>query len=114
MSILPSLLLHSRTQSHIFHFRTTSYSQHKALENYYNSIVPLLDSYTESYQGKYGIINHFDNYPFSNDPNDAPNYFYDLILKIKTIKIKDPYLRNIIEEINKLLYQTLYMLVNLH
>ena len=52
-----SLLMHSRTQTHIFHLDTKSFSQHKALELYYTSIVPLLDTYAETYKGKYGAIN---------------------------------------------------------
>ena len=110
MNNLSSILLHSRTQAHVFHFKTKSFAQHKALENYYTSIVPLLDAYTEAYQGKYGIIQNFKSYTILNNPNDAPKYFYKLINEIKKIKIKDEYLKNIIEEINKLLYQTLYTL----
>ena len=113
MNNLTSILLHSRTQAHVFHFKTTSYAQHKAFENYYTSILPLLDSYTEAYQGKYGIIKSFKSYPILNNINDAPKYFYKLINQIKNIKITDEYLKNIIEEINKLLYQTLYLIVNL-
>ena len=64
MNNLTSLLLNSRTQAHIFHFRTKNYSKHKALENYYTSIVPLLDTYTEAYQGKYGIISNYKNQKF--------------------------------------------------
>ena len=113
MANLSSILLHSRTQAHVFHFKTKSYAQHKALENYYTLILPLLDSYTEAYQGKYGIIHSFKSYSILNNINDAPKYFYKLINQIKKIKITDEYLKNIIDEINKLLYQTLYMLSNL-
>ena len=39
---LVSWLLHSHQQAHIFHLSTTSFAQHKALENYYTTIGNLL------------------------------------------------------------------------
>ena len=36
-------LLHSVTNAHILHFSTTSYSAHKALENFYEDIGGLVD-----------------------------------------------------------------------
>ena len=33
-----SLLLHSQTQVHALHLQTKSYSEHKALQNYYEGI----------------------------------------------------------------------------
>ena len=114
MSNLTSLLLHSRTQAHIYHFLTKSYAQHKALEQYYTSIVPLLDSYTEAYQGKYGLIKKFKlNTPFSENPKSMVKYFKKLLVKIKKINIPDQYLQNIVDSVYELVYKTLYMLVYL-
>ena len=48
--------MHSRTQAHIFHLQTQSYAQHKALQDYYDEIVELIDEYVETYQGKYDIL----------------------------------------------------------
>jgi hypothetical protein len=45
-------LLHSQTQVHIFHLQTKSYSEHKALQGYYEGIDALVDGVIESYQGK--------------------------------------------------------------
>ncbi len=45
-------LLHSQTQVHIFHLGTKSYSEHKALQGYYEGIDALVDGVIESYQGK--------------------------------------------------------------
>jgi hypothetical protein len=52
-------LLHSQTQVHIFHLQTKSYSEHKALQKYYEGIDALVDGVIESYQGKYGIITNY-------------------------------------------------------
>jgi hypothetical protein len=105
-----SILFHSRTQSHIFHLKTTSYSVHKALDNYYNSIIPLVDKFIEAYQGKYGRIPSYSNYPLQNDPKKVVTYFKGLINKIQKFKINDSYLRNIVDEIYALLYSTMYLL----
>ena len=51
-----STLLHSQTQVHIFHLQTKSYSEHKALQKYYEGIDALVDGIIESYQGKYDVI----------------------------------------------------------
>jgi len=59
-----SLLLHSQTQVHTFHLQTTSHAEHKALEKYYEKIDGMVDTFVEAYQGKYGIIKGYKNYPF--------------------------------------------------
>jgi hypothetical protein len=43
-----SILLHSQTQVHIFHLQTKSYSEHKALQGYYEGIDALVDGIIES------------------------------------------------------------------
>ena len=58
-AVLLSALMHSRTQAHVFHLRTKSFATHKALQGYYEAIVPLLDTYAEAYQGRYGLINGY-------------------------------------------------------
>uniref|UniRef100_A0A6C0I863 Uncharacterized protein n=1 Tax=viral metagenome TaxID=1070528 RepID=A0A6C0I863_9ZZZZ len=112
---LTSILLHSRTQAHIYHFRTKNFAEHKALEAYYTGIVPLLDSFTEAYQGKYGLISGYKNYPLSQDPKTAVKYFENLIKVIQKVRIPpdDQYLQNILESIYELIYKTLYLLKNL-
>ena len=59
MEELASILMHSRTQAHVFHLGVNgpgAFAAHKALQKYYESIVDLLDGLVESYQGKYGLI----------------------------------------------------------
>jgi len=41
-------------QIHVFHWLTTSYSQHKALGKLYDGIHDLADDFMEAYMGKYG------------------------------------------------------------
>jgi len=49
-------LMQSRNQAHIYHLQTNSFAAHKALQEYYEEIVDLVDGLVESYQGKYGIL----------------------------------------------------------
>jgi len=44
-----SLLLHSRTQTHTLHLQTDSFSEHMALNGYYDGIGDLVDGLVESF-----------------------------------------------------------------
>ena len=61
--------MHSRTQAHVFHLQTPSFAEHKALNDYYNGIVDLVDGFVESYQGKYGILNGYCAFNLMNYTN---------------------------------------------
>ena len=107
---LLSALLHSRTQAHIYHWRTKSFAAHKALQEYYEAIVPLFDEYAEGYQGRYGLISGYTSAPVNQNPMKARVYFQRLLKIVDATKIKDSYLKNIIDTIRQLVYQTLYLL----
>ena len=107
------MLMNSSTQAHQFHLMTNSYAQHKALEKYYEKIVPLLDDWAEAYMGKYGRLGKItSNKRFMKDPRKAKAYFRSLLSRIKAIKLprSDTYLKNIQDEITALIRSTLYML----
>jgi len=112
-SFLISNLLHSRTQAHIFHFKTKSYAEHKALQKYYEGIVPLLDSYTEAFQGKYGLLSNYKSFPFSEDLTKVIPYFNKLIMVLEKTIVPDAYLQNILQSIHELISKDLYLLTNL-
>jgi DNA-binding ferritin-like protein len=106
------MLFNSRTQAHVFHLVTPYYSQHKALEKYYEKIVDLTDSYAEAYMGQYGRLKKINaNSRFLRDPKKARLYFMNLLKRIKHLRLpKDTYLRNIQDEITALIRRTIYML----
>jgi Zn-dependent M32 family carboxypeptidase len=60
---------HSRTAAHVLHLKTKSYSEHKALNDFYDEIVDLVDEFAEMYQGEY--LTQLDGYPdgYKNPPN---------------------------------------------
>jgi hypothetical protein len=105
-------LLNSREQAHVFHFRTNSYAQHKALQTYYEGIVPLLDAWAEAYMGKYGRLPRVtSNKRFTQDPKKARAYFKMLLSRVRLMKLpKDSYLRSVQDEITTLIRSTMYML----
>ena len=104
------LLMASRIRAHEFHLRTRSYAAHKALEDYYNNIPDLTDSYAETYQGLSKRLVKIQNRN-TNSAKSALPYFmklYSSVLKLKLAKAGP--LRNIQDEILGLLAQTIYKL----
>lgn len=104
------LLMNSRNQAHSFHLTTESFAEHKALQAYYEGIVPLLDAYAEAYMGKYGRFRRV----LSGRKTIAKNpklYFKNLLTQMERMSLpRDTYLRNIQDEITALVRSTLYML----
>ena len=107
------MLLNSREQAHSFHLMTNSFAQHKALQTYYEGIVPLVDSWAEAYMGKYGRLRRITmNKRFMHDPRKSKDYFKKLLGRVKAVRLPkgDTYLKNIQDEIVALIRQTIYML----
>jgi hypothetical protein len=105
--------MNSRTQAHAFHLTTSSFAEHKALQAYYEGIIPLLDSWAEAYMGKYVRLRSVGlNKRFMKDPTKARAYFKNLLTRIRAIRLPrgDAYLKNIQDEITALIRSTLYML----
>ena len=104
-----SKILQSRDKTHIQHLNSLSYAEHMALDQYYNDIIPLVDSLIESYQGKYGLVTL--TIPPSN--LEKPITYLDSLGKyIETNRkqFTDSFLQNQIDTILELIYSTLYKL----
>jgi hypothetical protein len=113
---LASRLIHSQTQSHIFHLQTGSYAEHKALQGYYENIDDLMDSLVESYQGENDIIKNYRSLPMNNydSKEQVIGYFEDLMGMVRELSEDFPsYLKNIVDEIEVLINSTLYKLKRL-
>ena len=48
------IALRDRDEAHIAHWKTTSYAEHKALGEFYDELLDLIDGFVEQYQGYYG------------------------------------------------------------
>ena len=109
-----SLLLHSRTQAHTLHLQTESYPEHKALNEYYDGIVDIIDGLVESYQGKYGIIKGYKSYDIVEykSTESTIKYLKDLCGKVEKLRdcCKDSYIQNQIDAACELINSTLYKL----
>ena len=107
-------LLHSQTQVHIFHLQTKTYSEHKALQNYYEGIDGLVDGIVESYQGKYEIITGYKTIKTVDykSTEQVIAYFKELDENIEKNRtsVKESYIQNQIDGVQELIYSTLYKL----
>lgn len=114
---LLSILLNSSTQAQVFHRQVKgagSFSVHEALGEYYDEIIEKVDTLTESYQGKYGIVVDYKSYALVNfvSCEQVIAYFEELCSQVYTLRtsVSDSYLQNQIDSIEELLYQTKYKL----
>ena len=109
-----SLLLHSRTQTHTLHLQTDSFSEHMALNGYYDGIGDLVDGLVESFQGKYGIIGGYTSYDIDGYKSTEANikYLQGLCGKVDGLRdcCEDSYIQNQIDTVCELINSTLYKL----
>ena len=106
-------LLETRDQIHYWHLQTSSYSEHKALQSFYEQWIDLADQYIESYQGvgekANGIIN-IQLMPYT--PNCASEYLKKCLIyvNVDARTISDTNLSAILDEMGILIRQTLFLL----
>lgn len=103
-----------RELAHIEHLRTRSYAQHKALQEFYEGIVPLADEFAEAYQGLHGKlieIKLIDN-EFEGDIKNILRQHLEWIEENRAdvCPKRHSAIHNIIDEIVALFYTTLYKL----
>lgn len=105
----------SREIAHVLHLKTEHLSIHKALNDYYDAIIPLIDGLAEAYQGQYGILDLSDILHVKDkvDFKVPLKYFKslsDFLLdnRDKVVEKKSKHLSAIIDEIVILVFQTIY------
>ena len=111
---LIGLLFASRTYSHMAHLKTKSYSKHKALNAFYDEIVELADTLAEASQGIYGQL----DIPFvevKGDVMDPIGVLKEHMDKVGEMQKKcdEPFIDNIIQEIQALYSKTIYLMRDL-
>lgn len=105
------LIKSSEFNAHVYHWNTTSYAAHKALEGYYEAIRDSIDNFVEVTQGKLNVKLEITGTIHVSD-KEASQYYSELkevvthFIDYKLSSYKD--LENIavemLEEINKLNY----------
>lgn len=113
---LVGTLFLAREIAHRAHLNTTSFSEHKTLEEFYNGIIEIADSITEAYQGRNGII----DIPYM--PNDYGGSIIDNIqglldcvegMRYTAVAQEETAIQNLIDEAVALFLSTLYKLKRL-
>ena len=114
---LIAILFLSRELAHREHLRTKSYSQHVALNTFYDEVIDRADAIAEAYQGRYGII---DKIPLlDNDIAGSIDMVLekqlDAVEKLRYTAVdkSDTTIQNLIDEAVALYLSTLYKLRNL-
>ena len=110
-----STLHQSKQQAITWHHQTTSFSEHKALQNYYEEIVERIDGLVESIQGIYPRITSYTlSNPVDWTEGGSTIYFkglYDYVQKNRTtIPYQETWVQNQIDNISELISDTLYQL----
>jgi hypothetical protein len=112
-------LLQSRNQAHIYHWQVTgegSDAAHRALGEYYDGIVDLVDALVESVQGRYGIVRGYKMSGSIREDNNFVVYFEALCKFVESTRQQipqDSYIQNQVDEIVALIENTKYKLINL-
>jgi hypothetical protein len=109
-----SPLKQSFEQAVVFHHQTNNLSEHKALNNYYDEIVPLLDGLIESIQGIYPRIGSYTLVnPVDWSDGISVTYFkglYGFVQEHRKMVYQESFIQNQIDEIAQLIAETLYQL----
>lgn len=114
--LLLGTLMQSRNQAHIYHLQVQgpgSFAAHKALQEYYEGIIPLIDSVAEGIQGRYGIITGYRMPEAIREDGNAKMYFEGLSKFVETLRQdipQDSYIQNELDTIVKLIEDTKYKL----
>lgn len=107
-------LFESREYTHGLHLKTKSYAKHKALQDYYEGIVEHIDQLAEAYQGQYGLIEDYTVLERTVD-KDPVEYLQEIASFVKEKRKEifnedNEHLLAIVDEIELLIYTTLYKL----
>lgn len=108
-------MLEASAQAKVFHWQTSSFAEHDALQEFYEGFNELMDKFIESYQGCYGRIMmgcDLEVKPYTMEApvaflTDFKNYISG---GARMLVLGNTALSNILDEINGLVEQTLYRL----
>jgi len=104
----------ARDVAHSVHLNTRSFAKHSALNEFYDSVVDLVDKFAEAYQGRHGLIGPISLMSAKKTTNIV-EFLEDSMADIEKMRFDvcektDTPLQNIIDEIVGLYLSTLYKL----
>jgi DNA-binding ferritin-like protein len=108
------ILFLARDVTHSVHLNTRSYSKHKALQKFYESIIDLADNFAEAYQGRHGLMGPISLQSAKKTTNII-DFLQNQLEEIENDRYKiceesDSAIQNLIDEIIALYLSTLYKL----
>jgi hypothetical protein len=105
-------LLHSATNTHILHWQSKSYAEHKALGTFYEELPDLVDQLVEAIQGHFDTTLQFPatyHVPASTgkrELHELSEYFEEN----RKLLPQQSEIQNLCDEIQQLIDSTLYLL----
>jgi DNA-binding ferritin-like protein len=104
----------ARDVTHSVHLNTRSYSKHKALQKFYESIIDLADNFAEAYQGRHGLMGPISLQSAKKTTN-VIDFLQNQLEEIEADRYKicdetDSPIQNLIDEVIALYLSTLYKL----
>lgn len=105
-------LLHAVTNTHLLHWTTKSYAEHKALGKFYEKLPDLIDALAETLMGKYGVVPSFKGGYYAQAANGKAE-LEELKEYVETQRKKlpqDSEIQNEVDNIANLINQTLFLL----
>jgi hypothetical protein len=103
-------MFEARQVAHNCHLKSKSFSEHKALNSFYDGLLDLVDEFVETYQGQYGLLGDAE-FEVGSVAN-AVEYLEDCakLFAVGRDSLKDSHLQNIMDEVIALTYRTVYKL----
>jgi len=105
-------LLHASTNGHILHLQTKSYSEHKALQKYYEGLPDLVDSIIEEWQGAYQKIVEYPAIYETPNPDGLTEVMAvrDFLVKNRAVVGDYTSIQNSVDNLMSLFDSTIYKL----
>lgn len=103
-------------RAHMWHLNTTSYAHHMALNDYYQELPALVDSFIEGCSAYHGVMKPTGTqYTFDSEETsiDGIEQFLYIMVQVHSDLQKYPGLQNTLEAMMSLTESTLYKLRNL-
>lgn len=116
---LVSRVFAARNAAHLQHWRTNSFSQHMALNEFYDSVIDGIDSIVEAYQGAFELlsIDELPDHKKYNDITDIIKMMEDDLIWIGKNRAKItkglPAIDNLVQGLEDSYLKALYKLKNL-
>lgn len=106
-----SMFFNARTNAHIAHLQTTSFAQHKALNEFYDGILDIADSFAEASQIN-GVLTGYTLGELQPDILKMLKSQYQQLLNLKS-QFTEGHLLQLIDDATELYSTTLYKLTTL-